>query len=108
MKHDAAYWYRRYVAYMQSLAADTPEPPESVLPEKPTRLHTRKLTLDEFQAMWMLIQLDRELTRRWIRRLTDGYEKEKAKVLALLDVALSAVPLATESNESRPKDSAAA
>lgn len=108
MEHDAAYWYRKHVAYMRSLAADAPEPSGSVLPEKPERLHTRKLTLDEFQALWMLIKLDTGLAERWVRRLTDGYEKEKAKVLALLDDALSAARLATEANASQLKDSAAA
>ena len=62
MEHDAAYWYRKYKTYMQSLAADNPEPSGSVLREKPKRLHTHQLTLDEFRAMWLLIQLDSELT----------------------------------------------
>jgi hypothetical protein len=108
MEHDVAYWYSKYETYMQSLAADILAPSGILLRETPNGLRSHQFTLEEFRAMWALILLDSELTDRWVRHLTDGYERDKTKVLTLLDNALSAVPVATESSQGRRKESVAA
>jgi hypothetical protein len=95
MKHDVTYWYQKYETYLQTLAADIPESSGSLPTKAPRSTRPPQLTLDEFQEMWRLILLDSELTERWVRHLTDGYETDKANVLTLLENALSAVPRAT-------------
>jgi hypothetical protein len=95
MLHDTNYWHGEYEAYMASLAADCDEPATSANEREIHHQRFRPLTREEFRTMWERVLQDDELADEWVRRLTNGYEKEKELTLAMLDEAFPAFAACT-------------
>ena len=91
MERDAAYWYRKYEDYQTQLDGSN-NPSKGGGKGRELRLRRcRRLSFEQFRAMWDRILLDPVLAERWIHRLSVSYAEQKASVLAMLDETLRLV-----------------
>jgi hypothetical protein len=76
MDSDLAVLYQKYLAYMADVrrACEAMREVSRGLPLPET------LSSDQFNEMWRLAGQHPGLRERWLRRLTNGYEREKTEI----------------------------
>jgi hypothetical protein len=76
MDSDLAGLYQQYLAYMTDMRRGS----EAMRARSQWLPLPETLTFDQFDEMWRLAGAHSGLRERWLRRLSNGYEREKAEI----------------------------
>lgn len=101
-------WYLKYEAYMTRLQEDWGKWESPRQGQSQASLPPRRLGFPEFERMWEAVMREPDLYRRWVRRLTVGYDQEKEEVRQIFRGAFSHRNAAASSPPQTPRRSEAA